>query len=224
MQNNRTIRIMVWKELRENVPLAVVGLLAGLFVVSQGMLDVFSWSSTYQYTIPFVYYDGTLSRLSFVSAMLGMALGFRQSVWESHTGTYLFLLHRPLQRWSIIAVKVVVGLLLYAGTMAIPLLVYSVWAATSGTHASPFFWSMTLTGWKSLAFTTLFYFGAFLSGISSGRWYGSRLLPLAALAGAVGVLSHGMRFWPWLCAAGLTLIGVLAWLAIVRTSTTREYA
>ena len=37
-----------------------------------------------------------------VSGFFALALGFRQSAWESARGTYLFLLHRPLARpWPI---------------------------------------------------------------------------------------------------------------------------
>lgn len=224
MRNNKIIRSIVWKELRETVPLATVGLLVGLFVVSQGMLGVFPWSTTYEYSIPFVYADGALSMLNFVASVLGIALGLRQSVWESHTGTYLFLLHRPLKRQNIIAVKLGVGLLVYAVAMAIPILAYGMWAATPGAHASPFFWSMTLSEWEKLVILALFYLGAFLSGLGSGRWYGSRLLPLAAFAAAAGVLTQSFAYWPLLCSSGLISIVVFGWLAIVRTSDTREFA
>jgi hypothetical protein len=61
----------------------------------------------------------------------------------------------------------------------LPVLVYAIWAAMPGTHASPFFWSMTTMDWLLALGMSVVYFGAFLSGLRPARIFGSRFLPLA---------------------------------------------
>ena len=76
--------------------------------------------------------------------------------------------------------KLLVGVAVYLVCAAAAILVYAWWAATPGTHASPFEWSMTVPIWKVWITMPLLYLGAFLSGIRPARWVGTRLLPLAA--------------------------------------------
>ena len=45
---------------------------------------------------------------------LALALGFRQSAWEPHQGTALYLLHLPLSRCTIILTKLIAGIGLLA--------------------------------------------------------------------------------------------------------------
>jgi hypothetical protein len=78
----------------------------------------------------------------------------------------------------------------------LPILIYALWAASPGTHASPFFWSMTTGIWMFWSRLPLIYLGAFLSGLRPGRWMGSRGLPLAAsLLAFLTVFAFGT--WPW---------------------------
>jgi hypothetical protein len=85
------------------------------------------------------------------------------------------------------------GLGLYLVTAAPPILLYAGWAATPGTHASPFQWSMTLGAWQIWLAITGLYLAAFLVGIRPARWFGSRLLPLVS----VGVLVLFLCMLPW---------------------------
>ena len=70
---------------------------------------------------------------------------------------------------------------LYLAFSAVPILVYAWWAATPGTHAGPFEWSMTLPAWQLWLSITAIYLAAFLVGMRPARWIGSRLLPLVAV-------------------------------------------
>jgi hypothetical protein len=72
-----------------------------------------------------------------------------------------------------------VGLLLVS--MAVPILVYAVWAASPGRHPAPVEWSNTRPALRLWLLAPLIYLGAFASGIRPARWSGSRLLPLIAL-------------------------------------------
>lgn len=186
-------KAMVVKELRETRAIALLGLATyGLLVAA--MVDrssrfdlnpfVLLRSSWQQYYVPFVE-DEFLAHFCWVSAAIAIALGLRQTVGESMRGTYPLLFHRPATRRWLIGMKLLVGTVIYLICGAVPILAYAFWAATPGTHASPFEWSMTVPSWVAWFAMTLFYLGAFLIGIRPGRWYRSRLLPLAAAAAVV---------------------------------------
>ena len=119
-----------------------------------------------------------------------------------------------------IAAKLLVGVVVYLVCAAAATLAYAWWAATPGTHASPFEWSMTVQTWKVWIAMPLVYLGAFLSGIRPGRWVGTRLLPLAA-AGAVTGLVLFLPWWP-VCGLGMialssvVLVGNILFVARAR--------
>ena len=130
--------------------------------------------------VPFV--TGSFSTgFYLISLVFATALGFRQSAWESSRGDiYLFLLHRPLRREAIFRMKLAIGTGVFLVCASVPIVVYGSWAATSGTHAGPFEWSMTASYWQVVLLLPLVYLCAFLSGLRPARWFGTRLLPLAA--------------------------------------------
>jgi hypothetical protein len=223
MPHANALKPIVVKELRETAGLAVIAALVAFFFVTVSMVGVFPWSQVIDNAIPFVT-DATFFYLIFVAAALAIALGLRQSAWESHTGTYLFLLHRPIERRWVMAVKIGVGISVYGVAMSLPVLLYACWAATPGTHASPFFWSMTLPLWQTLLTMLLLYLGSFLSGLGEGRWYGTRLLPLAGTAMVTWVLVSTNATWPVVCLCLMVVVAGLLWTAIVVVTTQREYA
>lgn len=207
-------RAMVRKELRETLGVVLIGLAFYFYYTVKAMrhdlLPLFSPWSDYQREIPFVgsYY---FSAFVFVSVGFTIALGFRQTVGESVHGTWKFLFHRPVARTQLIAVKLLVGVVVYLVCAAAATLAYAWWAATPGTHASPFEWSMTVQTWKVWIAMPLVYLGAFLSGIRPGRWMGARLLPLAAACAVTGLV----LFLPWWPIFGL---GIIALSSVVLVS------
>lgn len=178
-------RAMVLKELREIRGIGLVGVVVYLLLVVSivspsfrnhvillGMLT----DGNVAPDIPFVL-DDFASRYWWISLLLAIAIGLRQTVGESVHGTYLFLLHRPASRQRLIGAKLLVGLAAYSVCAAMPIVVYGCWAAT---HRMLFEWAMTVDCWKTTFMMIVPYLGAFLTGIRPGRWYASRLLPLLA--------------------------------------------
>jgi len=192
------LKALALKELRETIGITAVALVFFAYFVVQAMgVNLLPWYDVYGTGIPFVW-DPCRVNFALVAGLLAIALGFRQTAWETAFGTAQFLLHRPVVRWHLIGVKLVVGTVVLMLASALPILIYALWAATPGTHASPFLWSMTVPFWQIPVVVTIVYLGSFLSGIRPARWVGTRLAPLAcavALAIAVALLPG---WWWWL--------------------------
>jgi hypothetical protein len=152
---------------------------------------------------------------------LAVLLGFKQSAWELQHNTFYFLLHRPMSRRLVFAIKLTVGTLLIFSMLAVAIVIYGSWAAVPGHLSAPFEWSMTLDSWMLTAMLPLVYLGSFLSGIRPGRWFGTRLFPL--VAACLLVFFVGMLPFSWL-QIPLLVAGYAFWLiAIDYYTQTRDY-
>jgi hypothetical protein len=147
-------------------------------------------------------------------------MGFRQSAWEVSQGTFLFLLHRPRQRSTIILTKLASGLIAFLVCASLPILLYGAWAAIPGHNPSPFEWSMTASSWWMAALSFQLYYGAFLSGLRPARWFGTRLLPLVAVSLVVLFFVRQPTGWLFdllfIVALDLALVAAVCYVAGVR--------
>jgi hypothetical protein len=216
---------LAYKELRENSWIAAVGLAALLLVAVAAMgfspLPGLIGRPQHLGQIPFLS-DSFTYQFALVACVLAVALGFRQSLGDLAGDAQLFVLHRPASRRRIFGTKLAVGLGLYLVCGALPIALYALWAATPGTHASPFAWSMTGGTWTAWLAMTAVYLGALLSGIRPAGWLGTRLAPLAA-----GFLVAGMCALPLPWSGGLLVLIVgdaLLALAILQVALTRDFA
>jgi hypothetical protein len=219
------MRTLVLKELREVFGIAAVALGCYLALAVNAMgAKVFDWvpgmpRGTEQ--VPFT--GGFNGFFELISVLLALALGFRQSAWESSHGTYLFLLHRPLRRDAVFLTKLATGVGVLLACGSVPIVLYAAWAAVPGHHASPFEWSMTAPVWQFLFLMPLLYLGAFLSGLRPARWFGTRLLPL--VASVIFAVLLNMAPWWWFLAFPLAavLYGLLA-ANVCYVARVRDYA
>lgn len=222
-------KAIAYKELRESLGVAGLALAAFLFVTMGTMRaqiiplpPVSQLFVNDQVSIPFVS-GGFYSHFMLISAALAIGLGLRQTIGESISGTYLLLLHRPLRREQLFMAKLAVGVGVYLLCAAIPVVLYMWWAATPGTHASPFYLSMTLPTWQLWISMPIVYLGAFLTGIRPGRWMGSRLAPLVSAAFLMALIQ--MLPWWWLIGLAAS-IAVAAYfvVSIVYVARVRDYS
>jgi hypothetical protein len=215
------LKALVIKELRESAGIIALAALAAVFALT-GMAglpllpivtgqDPFPFVST-----TFVFFMG------WIVGVLAMAMGLKQSAWESAHNTYYFLLHRPASRKLVFGTKLVIGLTTVLGIGAFMILIYAVWAAGPGHTGVPFFWSMTLPAWQLLVSLTLVYLGAFLSGIRPARWFGSRLGPLIA-AGFTVYLLAGIWSEAWLTFVLVAVCAAIGLAAIFQYVNSRDY-
>jgi len=114
--------------------------------------------------------------------------------------------------WPRDATKLAVGLVALLLITGCLLQLYALWAAMPGKHATPFFWTMTAGAWQLWISFSVVYLGAFLSGVRPGRWFGSRLLPLAA-SSAIAFIAALVPWW-WLGWA-IALVASAALLIVI---------
>jgi hypothetical protein len=220
------MRALALKELREVRGIAALALGGYLALVASLVgARVFDWLPGMPHgteAVPFTGIDFEVI-YTFFSVLFAVALGFRQSAWESARGTYLFLLHRPLRREAVFLTKLGVGVGLFLACASLPVVLYGAWAAVPGTHPSPFEWSMTGSAWRVVFLTPLLYLGAFLSGLRPGRWFGTRLLPLVAAAALLVGLDSLPAWWAAAFPLALVLYGLLA-ANVCFVARVRDYA
>jgi hypothetical protein len=215
-------KALVIKELRESAGLIAVAVAAAVFIFCDLIgVKLLPLQSGRPSTYPFVNDTNLVAYLTTLAGALAVLLGFKQSAWELWQGSYSFLLHRPASRNTIFGVKLAVGLTVLLLVTGCLIQAYAMWAATPGTHASPFLWSMTVWAWQFWLGFPILYLGAFLSGIRPGRWFGSRLFPLgtAVLATVVGVALP----WWWLSVPLSFLFSAAFVLGIFYYGQTRDF-
>jgi ABC-type transport system involved in multi-copper enzyme maturation permease subunit len=214
------LKALTWKESRELMSLFSLALVGQLLFVLASMVPIAPLGRGNG--IPFVS-DPLPSALLFIGGLAAIALGFWQPAGELGRGTFLFLLHRPIDRTKVFTIKLAVGVALTLLIAGIPLFGYSIWAALPGTHASPFFWSMTTWAWLRWFRLPLFYLGAFLSGLRSARWLGSRAFPLAA-ALLCFMLLITLESWPLLALLATLAVEGCFLVAIYFVALARDYS
>ncbi len=133
--------------------------------------------------------SGWLLWYGFISAAFAGSLGLAMSLNDGVRGTWAFVLFRPISRRAYIGAKLLTGGVLTLVTVAVPALVYLVWAAIPGNQPIPFDWSFAQPTAEACGWAVVVFLGGFLSGIRPASWWWSRLWPL----GATVVL--GMWWW-----------------------------
>jgi hypothetical protein len=217
-------KAIVYKELHENLGLGLLALAVYTFMAASWIgVELLPWSASQEVLVPFVQ-DGFFAYFGWTAALLAIAIGLRQTLMESIGGTWPFLLHRPTRRGQVIWLKLLTGSGLYLAFSAVPILVYAWWAATPGTHAGPFQWSMTLPAWQLWLSITAIYLAAFLVGMRSARWIGSRLLPLVVAGLFVLLLQISIPWWWLFGAAALAALNAMLVGCILFVAQTRDFS
>jgi len=213
---------LLTKELRECGLYAALALAAIVHFLGGGMgLPLIPMGDGRGNEIPFLS-EGREAEFLTVAIIAACVLGLHQTMWESWRQTTLVLLHRPVPREWLFLGKLAAGAILLVAITAVPLLVYCLWAATPGTHASPFFWGMTESWWRTVPIALVCYLGAFLAGLRPARWIGSRVWPVVAAISVAVALKYVLIWIPLIYVGFLALSGVLL-SSILQTARTREY-
>jgi len=167
------MKALVFKEWRENVKLAALGL-----VIYTVLLVVQYWGyiqSPSNLWRPLVD-DELLMATGWFGGIFGAVLGWLQIHNERRPDLWAFLLHRPITRTEIFLGKAVAGLGLYAVVAGVPLVCFVTWAAWPGHVATPFEPAMLKSLTAMFLMGILYYFAGMLTGLRQARWYASRAL------------------------------------------------
>lgn len=180
------MKALFWKEIRENLMwalLAAVCVAGALFYGLRSDPDRMSYGNNL--------WMGMLSPQellvsTFGFPLIGAAFGFLQILTELRRDQWAFLVHRPVTRSQIFWGKAIPGIVLYLLATIPPFLLVAWWVSQPGSIPAPFDWRTTQAGFMDIFTGAGFYFAALWTGISQGKWYGRRLLPLvAACYGAI---------------------------------------
>jgi len=207
------MKALIQKELRENLKLAVLGLIVisailaieihsyslGMKSLAAGRSEYVNWSALQPLVSPEL-----LMLVAYFCAIFGALLGWFQIHNERHRDLWAFLVHRPATRTQIFLGKLVGGLVLYVLVTGMPLAGLVLWAVVPGHVAAPFEWQMLSPIALFLLSGVIYYLAGMLTGLRQARWYGSRALGLG-LAVLVSVEIMDVPYaWQ---ALGVVLIG-----------------
>jgi len=214
------MKTLIKKELRENLPLALIGLLLFLLLLAHGyhqsrtMLDYLLLNISAQPSS----LQPLLSNLLLKEAVLfcglfGAVLGWMQTRNEAHRDLWAYLVHRPVTRHDIFLGKTIAGLVLYGVSAGLPLagLVVVVWLP--GHVAAPFEWPMALPLLEIFLAGLAGYFAGVLTGLRLARWYASRGLGVGWGIAAFGGIFTCPQYYQSLTLIGFAVgvLGLAVW-------------
>jgi hypothetical protein len=212
VNQEESMKTMIWKELRENVRWALLAgfvlLMAEIYALTMERSALGgSWASVT------LCGDTFLMVSAFGCSAVGAVLGALQILPELRRDQWASLLHRPVPREQILAGKMVAGLVLYAAAVCIPLVVSVIFVIWPGAFPAPFVPGLTIPALSDLLLGLIFYVGALLIGLHPGRWIGTRG---AMVLAAIGILLiHLNDGWPFvLPVIALIVFFVAAWGAM----------
>ncbi len=182
------------KELRESLPwmllTAIVFLAIGGFSLREAHLyGMYDWSERYfssryiSETYGLLYRHSPLQVIGPVllltSLGLGLVLGVRHFWIPYFTRTWPFLIHRSVDRTTIFWAKLAAAIITFLISLG------AVWAAFYSYSCHPERFTMLpikrvfIEGWLFIALGLVVYLGTALTGLSTARWYTTRIFGLA---------------------------------------------
>ena len=208
------MRTLIEKELRENLRWLWVGL---------ALIGSLVWYATPK---TLVEGGGPTESLIAVPVSLGaslfaLGLGVMQSFADLRTASRSFLFHRSVSIGSIFYSKLISGAILYFAAVGIPLCLVAIWFAAQGLDYLP----VRPIQVYPAAVVALACFGfhpaAMLMLARSGKWFGTKLLPLffvipiVAIGGVtINTIQHGPALHGLI--VGLILLGDLILVATAK--------
>ena len=196
---------LIQKDLRENLKVAVFGLLIFSLLLLQAYQTCLSTlnnlitgnSSVLVNDLQPLLAISLLTEAAFFCGIFGAALGWLQTRNEAHRDLWAFLIHRPVTRADIFWSKAIAGLCLYVLGAGLPLVVLVAVVRMPGHVAAPFEWAMTVP--LVLIFLTgiAYYFAGLLTGLRQARWYVSRCFGIGlAFVASLSVFESAINWIP----------------------------
>jgi len=171
------MKALFWKEWRENLKWGLLAMtaiaIAMVYALRQGNgSSDSSWAGLQN--------EQFLTVTAFGFPVIALALGFLQILTELRRDQWAFLLHRPVTRLQVFWGKALPGTALYLLAGGLPLAASAFWLSLPGSIAAPFDIRQILPGLVNLLAGLAYYYAAMLISILPGKWYGRKVLPIAA--------------------------------------------
>ncbi len=197
------MKTLILKELRENLKLAVLGLVIFALMLMLEYRD-------FLYAMKEMALGSTNLRgdllqpviaplfqleTGFFCAIFGAVLGWFQIHNEQQRDLWAFLIHRPITRTGIFLGKIIGGLVLYALAAGLPLVCFIGWALTPGHVAAPFEWAMLQPVAVFSLLGIICYFAGMLTSLRQARWYVSRAFGLGVAMIVYVMVVNAPHFW-----------------------------
>jgi hypothetical protein len=113
-----------------------------------------------------------------LSIGLGLVLGIRQFWIPTFTRTWPFLLHRSVNRNTILAAKLTATSIAFACSL-VPVWIGIYWYSTRPeVFAVPPTFRFFIEGWIFIILGFMIYLGTALSGLSTAKWYTTKIFGL----------------------------------------------
>ncbi len=126
-----------------------------------------------------------------MNCLFMIIIGFYQILAEKQFNTEQFLIFRPVKRWKILFIKIIAGFIIQFLSVILPFFYLIIYSIMPGNVPAPFRWEMCVEILHYSAFVIpAFYFAAIASAVNRGRWYGTRLAPLAVIILTVYFVNH----------------------------------
>jgi len=214
------MKAIIQKDLRENLKVALIGLLIFSLMLLQAyqscisaLVNMLNGSYGQSNSLQPLLATNLLTEAAFFCAIFGAGLGWLQTRNEAHLDLWAFLIHRPVTRTEIFRGKTIAGLCLYVLGAGLPLLILVAVVVTPGHVAAPFEWAMVVPLVLIFLAGVAFYFAGLLTGLRQARWFASRSFGLAlAIISSASVFAAD-EFWQplVLIAVAVLILATAVW-------------
>lgn len=185
---------LYWKELRENT---VWGLLcaAGFSIgLAYGWGQVNSPNNDY-YSFAGLLHDSVKVVTLFGSIVVGLILGFVQTMHERARDRWAFFYHKPVWPGQLLAGKLLAGLTWYSVATLVPFLYLGWKVAQPQAFLGYFFPEMLYFGLLHIAGGAVCYLLAMLIAVRETRWFPGKVICLLVAYQVYTLVSRGDEYW-----------------------------
>ncbi|HEG44503.1 MAG TPA: hypothetical protein ENH94_10695 [Phycisphaerales bacterium] len=209
------------KELREALPwilaaIAIFGFIVTMVIMSQRSHWFYSdnWGKMADSPVrayQFIKYSPANScgpLFFFTSIGLGLALGVRQFWMPKFSKTWAFTLHRSIRREGIFFAKLASSVTAFILGLGIPWTLYYEYLTRPDIVPIPLSFRILLEGWAFVLIGILIYSGTAVSGLSRGRWFGTKMFYLifAIIVMIIAFISQGLLGFTITIVIGLAVL------------------
>jgi hypothetical protein len=133
--------------------------------------------------------------LFLLSIGLGLALGVRQFWLPNFTRTWPFLLHRSVNRQTILSAKLIAAILTLVISLGLTWTALYWYAGRLEAFKVPLSFRVFIEGWIFIIIGFVCYLGTALSGLSKAKWYTTKIFGIAFAILLIIIFSQSTLTW-----------------------------